>query len=113
MSIQKRYESVIRQFVRQAQEWYTSNINRIIHYGSVARGEANPDSDIDLLVLWNGDEYEGWWEMTRLAFDVMVDTGDYMGAGWESGTGNIGFIPTRLPLLLFGQIVEGGFFLMR
>ena len=78
MSIQKRYETVIRLFVRQAQERYPLNIDRIILYGSVARGEANPDSDIDLLVLWNGDEQEGWRAMTGLAFDVMVDSGEYL-----------------------------------
>jgi predicted nucleotidyltransferase len=78
MSIQKRYETVIRQFVRQAQERYLPHIDRIILYGSVARGEANPDSDIDLLVLWNGNEHEGWRAMTGLAFDVMVDSGEYL-----------------------------------
>ncbi|MDO8871677.1 MAG: nucleotidyltransferase domain-containing protein [Methanoregula sp.] len=78
MSIQKRYETVIRQFVRQAQERYTSHIDKIILYGSVARGDANADSDIDLLVLWNGDEHEGWRAMTGLAFDVMVDSGEYL-----------------------------------
>ena len=78
MSIQKRYEAVIRQFVRQAQERYTSHIDKIILYGSVARGDADADSDIDLLVLWNGDEQEGWRAMTGLAFDVMVDSGEYL-----------------------------------
>lgn len=78
MSIQKRYESVIRQFVIRAQERYPTHIDRIILYGSVARGDADPDSDIDLLVLWNGDEQEGWRAMTGLAFDVMVDSGEYL-----------------------------------
>ena len=50
MSIQKRYETVIRQFVRQVQERYTTHIDKIILYGSVARGDANADSDIDVMV---------------------------------------------------------------
>jgi len=78
MSIQKRYETVIRQFVRQAQERYTTHIDKIILYGSVARGDSTDDSDIDLLVLWNGDIHEGWRAMTGLAFDVMVDSGEYL-----------------------------------
>jgi len=78
MSIDKRYETVIRQFVRVAQERYTTHIDKIILYGSVARGDSNADSDIDLLVLWNGDEHEGWRAMTGLAFDVMVDSGEYL-----------------------------------
>jgi hypothetical protein len=78
MPIQQRYETVIRQFVRLAQERYAASIERIILYGSVARGDAQADSDIDLLVLWNGDENTGWHAMTGLAFDVMVDTGEYL-----------------------------------
>jgi len=78
MSIAKRYETVIRQFVREAQERYNTHIGKIILYGSVARGDENADSDIDLLVLWNGDEHEGWRAMTGLAFDVMVDSGEYL-----------------------------------
>lgn len=78
MPIQKHYETVIRLFARFALERYPLNIAKIILYGSVARGETRADSDIDLLVLWNGDENEGWHAMTGLAFDVMVDTGEYL-----------------------------------
>ncbi len=75
MPVQKRYQAVIRQFVHLAHERYHHGIERIILYGSVARGDAGPDSDIDLLVLWKGDEREGWRAMTSIAFDVMVATG--------------------------------------
>ena len=78
MPIQERYETVIRQFVRLAQERYAPNIGKIILYGSVARGDARADSDIDLLVVWKGDENAGWHAMTGLAFDIMVDTGEYL-----------------------------------
>ena len=78
MPIQERYNTVIRQFVRKARERYSAHIEKIILYGSVARGDADAESDIDLLVLWNGDEPEGWRAMTGLAFDVMVDTGEYL-----------------------------------
>ena len=41
----------IRQTIRQAEPTATT-----ILYGSEARGDARPDSDIDLLVLLEGDE---------------------------------------------------------
>lgn len=78
MPIQQRYETIIRQFARLAQERYPENIGMIILYGSVARGDERADSDIDLLVLWNGDENVGWHAMTGLAFDLMVETGEYL-----------------------------------
>lgn len=76
MPVQKRYQAVIRQFVHLAHERYPHEIKTIILYGSVARGDAGPDSDIDLLVLWKGDDREGWRAMTGIAFDVMVATGE-------------------------------------
>ncbi|MBE9594485.1 MAG: nucleotidyltransferase domain-containing protein, partial [Proteobacteria bacterium] len=53
-------------------------IDSIILFGSVARGEAMEDSDIDILVIWKGDEAEGWRTMTELAFDVLLDTEEYI-----------------------------------
>ncbi len=31
-----------------------------------------------MLVIWNGNESEGWRAITRLAFDVLLDTGEYI-----------------------------------
>jgi len=91
MPIQKRFQAVINQFSHLAHERYPQQIEKIILYGSVARGDAGPDSDIDLLVLWKGNEREGWRAMTGIAFDLMVTTGTYlsvkmMGAGTFSGS---------------------------
>ena len=91
MPIQKRYQAVIRQFSDLAYEQYPLQIGKIILYGSVARGDAGPDSDIDLLVLWKGNEQQGWRAMTGIAFDLMVKTGEYLsvkviGAGTFSGS---------------------------
>lgn len=46
-------------------------------YGSYARGEAGPESDVDLLVLLHG-EVDRWAEIGRLvelAYDLEVETG--------------------------------------
>jgi len=94
MQIQKRFQAVIRQFAHLAHERYPHQIEKIILYGSVARGDAGPDSDIDLLVLWKGNEHEGWRAMTGIAFDVMVATGDYLSVkvmGADTFSGSPGF----------------------
>jgi predicted nucleotidyltransferase len=94
MPIKERYQAVIRQFVHLAHERYPHQIEKIILYGSVARGDAGPDSDIDLLVLWKGDVREGWRALTGIAFDVMVATGEYISVkviGADTFSGSSGF----------------------
>lgn len=49
----------MEEFVRRVLERYEDKIDSIILFGSVARGEAKEDSDIDILVIWKGDEAEG------------------------------------------------------
>ena len=53
-------------------------IDGIILFGSVAKGEATEDSDIDIIVIWKGDEAEGWRAMTGLAFEVLLEEEEYI-----------------------------------
>ena len=78
MQIQGKYQEAVDEFVRRARERYKDKIDSIILFGSVARGEAKEDSDIDILVIWKGDEAEGWRAMTGLAFDVLLDEEEYI-----------------------------------
>ena len=59
-------------------ERYRNEIEGIILFGSVARGKGKEDSDVDILVIWKGDEAEGWRAMTGLAFDVLLDEEEYI-----------------------------------
>ncbi|HJH25577.1 MAG TPA: hypothetical protein C5S37_02130 [Methanophagales archaeon] len=59
MQIQEKYQEAVEEFVRRVLERYEDKIDSIILFGSVARGEAKEDSDIDILVIWKGDEAEG------------------------------------------------------
>lgn len=78
IQIQKRYQKAADEFARRALEKYRDKIDSIILFGSVARGEARENSDIDILVIWKGKETEGWRIMTGLAFDVLLDIGEYI-----------------------------------
>jgi len=78
MKNQEKYQEAVNEFVRRALRRYEDKIDSIILFGSVARGEATEDSDIDILVIWKGDEAEGWSAMTGLAFDVLLDEEEYI-----------------------------------
>lgn len=78
MELQKRYQNVAAEFLKRVLEKYRDRIEGVILFGSVARGEAKEDSDIDILVIWRGNESEGWRAMTGLAFDVLLDEGAYI-----------------------------------
>jgi predicted nucleotidyltransferase len=78
MQIQGKYREAVNEFVRRVLERYRDKIDSIILFGSVARGEAKEDSDIDILVVWKGDEAEGWRAMTGVAFDVLLDEEEYI-----------------------------------
>ena len=50
---------VIREFKIELQKLYGSRLKDIILYGSWARGEATPESDIDLIVVLAGEVIPG------------------------------------------------------
>jgi len=49
-------KGVLQQFVKFITGLYPGNIDRIEVFGSKARGEARPDSDIDVLILVDDKE---------------------------------------------------------
>ena len=76
--VQKKYQKAIREFVERALKSYGDRIESIVLFGSVARGDAGEDSDTDILVVWDGDKAKGWRLMTKLAFDILLDTEEYI-----------------------------------
>ena len=61
-------------------EAYGARFAGLVLYGSYARGEAGPDSDVDLLVLLDGP-VDRWAEIARLvdvAYDLEVESGEML-----------------------------------
>ncbi|MGB7533556.1 MAG: nucleotidyltransferase domain-containing protein [Halobacteriota archaeon] len=74
-NIQERYRKPIEEFVQRALKEYKNKIDSITLFGSVARGEARGDSDIDVLVVWKGDKLEGWDALEDIAMDILLEYG--------------------------------------
>ena len=76
MQIQKKYREAVEEFVRRVLERYRDKIDSIILFGSVARGEAKEDSDIDILVV--GDV--SLEELVEVSFPILLEYGELISA---------------------------------
>ena len=59
LRLPRRVKTALADFQRQLLELFPGEIRQIILYGSYARGEATPDSDVDVMVV------VGWSDPTR------------------------------------------------
>ena len=66
---------VLGTFTREARRLAGDRVERIVVYGSMARGDSGPESDLDIWVDWNGDEAEGRAILSTLGADLFVETG--------------------------------------
>ena len=76
MKINEKYRKSVNEFVRRALEKYGDKIDSIILFGSVARGEAKEDSDVDILVI--GDV--GLEELVNISFPILLEHGKLISA---------------------------------
>lgn len=67
-----------RQFADAARARFPDNVVDVRLFGSVARGEDGPDSDVDVFVLWAGTREEGRKRLVGLACDLLLDLGEYV-----------------------------------
>jgi len=78
MKIKEKYRKVVNEFVKRALEKYGDKIDSIILFGSVARGEAGKESDIDILVVAVGDRFKIRRELSEIVLDILLETGEYI-----------------------------------
>ena len=76
--VQERYNKIINLFKNRVYSDYKDNVQNLIIFGSVARGEAKKNSDIDILAIWKGDKLEGWHSLELIAFNILLETRVYI-----------------------------------
>jgi uncharacterized protein len=64
-----RANPILARFRAALDEMYGAQLERVVLFGSQARGDARPDSDYDVAVFLNGSEktFNRWAELDKLA----------------------------------------------
>ena len=73
--MEDKYKELIEMFVDRAFKKYSGVIDEMILFGSVATGHAKNDSDIDILVVTDGDDFKVEKDLIGMAFEVLLRTG--------------------------------------
>lgn len=73
-----QHKQIIAQFTREVLSKYRDSVHAIMLFGSAARNEATEESDIDILVVWDGDKIVGWNALEDIAYKILLETQDYI-----------------------------------
>ncbi len=77
---QEKYRKAVDKFVRMALEKHRDEIESIILFGSVARGEVREDSDIDIILIVKGDSFKMQKLISEVVVKILLETGIYISA---------------------------------
>ena len=71
----KDYRRIAEDFARHLKAKYGERIERIILFGSVARGDYREDSDVDLVVVTPESTHDLQWDVAGDAMDLLARDG--------------------------------------
>jgi len=77
-ALSKREREALGQFSTRIREALGPNLRDLRLFGSKARGDARPDSDLDVLVVVAGDRVGGEDRAIDIAFDINVASDLYI-----------------------------------
>jgi predicted nucleotidyltransferase len=90
-------DPILIRFRAALDEIYGDRLERVMLFGSRARGEGRPDSDYDVAVFLNTMP-DRWAELNRLA-DLRLDFLDDTGAFFDAKPYLVGALRDRTPLM--------------
>lgn len=67
-------------FSQRVRDRLRSVVKEIVLFGSKARGDAAPDSDIDVLVLLDSEDWRLKWDVSEEVVAVGMETGVFVSA---------------------------------
>ncbi len=71
-------DTALKEFINRIKTKHGAKIDRIILFGSYARGDYRKESDMDVLVIWKGNEVEGWNSLEREAVEILFKYGSFI-----------------------------------
>lgn len=93
MAVSSANDPILRRFRAALNDVYGDRVQRVVLFGSRARGDAHPDSDYDIAVFFR-DLPDRWAEIKRLALlheaflddDAFIDAKPYPVSAWLDRT---------------------------
>jgi len=73
-------ERALQLFVKSLKEKYGDKVEKVVLFGSVARGEDKEDSDVDVLIITNYDSFKMQKLVSEIVVDILLKTGIYVSA---------------------------------
>jgi predicted nucleotidyltransferase len=73
-------QKALQEFVKTVKKKHGDKIQKITLFGSCARGEDREDSDIDVLVVTTEKRFEMQKNLSGIAVDILLETGEYISA---------------------------------
>jgi predicted nucleotidyltransferase len=71
--LERKERQAVEGFVQALHRQFPARIRNVILFGSKARGDSHPDSDIDILILVDDEDWRFSHAISRLAARISLD----------------------------------------